>query len=298
MGMFSPVAPGIGRPYTPFSQSVPTSPAPVVSQGAAPTTGGTPIEILRRILIANGHNPDEVAIYINDLEAKQAAYTASAGHANKVLESQINDAKLNREQAWRLAKFQATTQTGLQNRQLQQQAEQFKASHGLEMARAAASFESSPDMQWSRDDFKSALGRVSQGYSPAPISESASPKPKSWEDFQALTNVGGASKSSGNATADPGGRTGSTTDPRMTAASAVMKAIPPSESPGNDGQDWMALRAIENLYMAGRPGEVERLGAPRRKIAQAGLARLGYDPALVEQDRMRALPGQSSVRAA
>ncbi len=44
--------------------------------------------------------------------------------------------------------------------------------------------------------------------------------------------------------------------------------------------------AIRSRYAARRPGEVERLGKPRRPIAQAGLQRMGADPALVERVAM------------
>jgi hypothetical protein len=235
----------------------------------------------------------------------QQAIKESSGWARIQEENRLKDAKAGRENAYKIAELSAKTsrygtdqQTKMQLAQLQQADRHFAANHGLEMAKAYTQFAQTPDMMWAQADFKSALGNVSQGYSPAPIAASASPKPKTYDDFAALSNYpgGGGTNSGGNATADPGGRTG--TDPRVSAANAVMKAIPPSQTPGNDGQDWAALRAIENLYMAGRPGEVERLGAPRRKIAQAGLARLGYSPELVEQDRMRALPGQGSVRAA
>ena len=82
----------------------------------------------------------------------------------------------------------------------------------------------------------------------------------------------------------------------MTAANAVMKALPPSEGMGNDDQDWAALNAIRSLYFGAKPGEVEKLGQERQKIARGGLARLGYNPRLVEEERARSLPGQGSVR--
>jgi len=295
MGMFSPIAPGIGAPYTPFSQSVPTvAPAAATAAASGGTATATPTSP------GAGATPSQWDAYIATI---QAAINASSGWEKTKLEAQMEDARKGRENAYAIAQLQARTsrygtdqQTKMQLAQLQQNQRQFEASHGLEIAKAYTQFASTPDMVWSLNDFKSAMGRVGQGFSPSPIAESASPKPKTYEDFAALTNYKAGGGGGGGGTADPGGR--SSRDARVSAANAVMKAIPPSDTPGNDGQDWAALRAIENLYMAGRPGEVERLGAPRRKIAQAGLARLGYDPALVESDRQRALPGQQSVRAA
>lgn len=311
MGIFAPLPPFIGtpattsnpnasNPLTPTTQialqnrPVAASASTAASGGASPTPPGA------------GATPSQWDQYIATI---QAAINASAGWERTKLEAQMEDARKGRANAYKIAELQAKTsrygtdqQTNMQLAQLKQNQKQFEASHGLELAKAYTQFASTPDMVWSLNDFKGALGRVGQGFSPQPIAASASPTPKTYEDFAALTNYKtGDGASSGSGTADPGGRAAggrSTTDARVTAANAVMRAIPPSETPGNDGQDWAALRAIENLYMAGRPGEVERLGAPRRKIAQAGLARLGYDPALVESDRQRALPGQGNVRAA
>jgi hypothetical protein len=109
---------------------------------------------------------------------------------------------------------------------------------------------------------------------------------------------GGGGGGGGSAAPGGGGGGGGGGDPRVSAANAVMRAIPPSEGPGGTGQDWAALDSIRNLYFAARPGQVERLGAQRRKIAEAGLARLGYDPRLVEEERRRSLPGQGSARMA
>jgi hypothetical protein len=73
-----------------------------------------------------------------------------------------------------------------------------------------------------------------------------------------------------------------------------MKALPPSETPGADGQDWNAINAIVEMYKSGRPGVEARLGPARTKIALAGLARQGYDPALISEEYKRTLPGQKS----
>ena len=161
-------------------------------------------------------------------------------------------------------------------------------------------------MRWSANDFDTAVRNIGLGSGPVPVSSQPSPQPKSWQDWTALTGFTTPTVQAGQSAASSGGGgpgqmqagAGGQADPRLAAANGILKALPPSSTPGHDENDWAALNAVKSLYMSGRPGDVEKLGAPRRKIAQAGLARLGYDANLVESDRQRALPGQGSVRAA
>jgi len=265
-----------------------------------------------------------------DQEISQIAQLiqATSGWEQKAAEMRMKDAQEGRANAYKIAQLQSETsrygvdaqrQTAMA--QLKQRAHEFELTHGLDVAKAYTAFSSTPDMMWARNDFLGAMGRVGQGLSPQPLSQSPSPQPKTWGDFQALSKYQGPGQGAGSGggssatapiptSADPGGRSGGGgaapqasaagggTDPRITAASAVMKAMPPSATQGNDDQDWAALRAIESLYFGGQPNTVAKLGEPRRKIAQAGLARLGYDPALVEWEYRRGLPGQGNVRAA
>jgi len=256
-------------------------------------------------------------------QALQEAAGAEDEYRTRALEAQMKSAAAARENAMKIAQLQSKTQrygidvqakTEMENRL--ERAREFDASHGLEIAKAYTAFASTPDMMFARNDFMSGMERVGQGLHPSPAMSQGTPHAKTWEDFAAIaqyngSQVPGASSGGGGsqpaqASASGGGggaNTASTssvgassggTDPRVTAANAVMKAIPPSDTPGADGQDWAALEAIRNLFTAGAPGSVERLGKPRTKIAMAGLARMGYDPDTIMEDYKRALPHQAS----
>lgn len=263
----------------------------------------------------------------------QQALAASSGFERWKIEQELRNAEKGRDNAYKIAQLQAKTsrygvdqQTRVALEQLKENARQFDATHGLEMQRfgldvaeAYTKYASTPDMRWSAADFDSAVQRVGLGQGPAPISTHADrPVPKTWESFDALRSYRsnppagygmGPGASVPNATTDSmrttnpvGGAPADANgdgipDPRHKAIRAVADALPPSAGTGTDGQDWAALRAIESLYMAGRPGSLERLGPARRKIAQAGMARLGYDPNLAEEEYQRGLPGQTSVRS-
>lgn len=242
--------------------------------------------------------PTTSAEWDNYIRILTAAWAESAGVERQKLAAQIEDAKKARENAMQIARLQAQTsrygtnaQVMTQLAQLRQNDRQFAASHGLEMAKAVAAYEQTPDLMFARNDLMSALGRVGAGYSPAPMASGGKPHAKTWEDFQALTNVAGGGGGGGSG---KGG--GTMADPRMKAIKSISDALPPSDDNGNDAQDWAALRAIESVYLSGNPA-YQKLGSARQKIASAGMARLGYDPVLAEQDRWRALPGQGSNRA-
>jgi hypothetical protein len=191
-------------------------------------------------------------------------------------------------------------------RELQEKQRQFDADHGLDIAKAYTAFSATPDMMFARNDFMSAMGRVGQGLSPAPYTAQGQPHAKSWEDFSSIAQYngstvpggssgggGGGGQAAAESAAGGGGTAASASDPRVSAASAIMKAAPPSESAGADDNDYAALNAIRSMYEAAHPG-MQRLGAPRLKIAQAGMARLGYDAPLAQYDYTRSLPGQKS----
>lgn len=281
-------------------------------------------------------SPEDLEQWNQYIAQIQAALAASSGFARTQLEAQMKDAEKARQNAYRIAQLNAETSrygvdVGRQNLldQLKEQARQFDANHalekdrfGLNVAEAYTRYAQTPDMVWALNDFKGALGRVGLGQNPTPVSANPEqPKAKTWEDFSALAGglpqyQGGRPSGGGGSAAPSGGvadvyrpgaaagpvtmdESGGTTGPdlREKAVTAVMRAMPPSETPGTDTQDWAALGAIRNLYFAGRPGEVERLGQQRRKTAMAGLARLGLDPVMVEEERRRSLPRQQSVRA-
>lgn len=264
---------------------------------------------------------DEAAQAVQAYDAYIARLTQtwqeSSGLQRKQIEAQIEDAKKARENALAIAQMQdATSRYGtdtsrdLRLAELRQNQRQFDATHaldmqryGLDVAKAYTEYSRTPDMMFARNDFMNAMARTGQGLHPQNVMSQGTPHAKTWADWTALagyntpTVQAGRSQGGGGSMA-PQGPTGGGTDQRQKAVQEIMKAMPPSDGDGYDGQDWEALNAIRSLYAARRPGDVERLGKERQKIANAGLARMGYDPALVNEDRMRTLPGQRSVRAA
>lgn len=235
----------------------------------------------------------------------------------KALEGQLKSAEAARQNAMKIAQLQASTsrygidaQSATAMRALKENARQFDAQHGLEIAKAYTAFASTPDLMFARNDFVDAMGRVGQGLSPqASITRNPGPVAKTYEDFSALAQYngsqvpgassdgGGGGGSSQPAAASGGG--GEAKDPRIAAANAIVKALPPSDNQGHDGQDWAAINAMRSLYSSGRPGIEARLGASRTKTGLAAIARAGFDPNLVHEEYTRALPGQGSpIRAA
>ena len=192
---------------------------------------------------------------------------------------------------------------------------------GLDRANAYTAYASTPDKRFMASDFADAMDRLGQGLGVRPYGTTAgNPTPKTWDDFTALSayptgsdpsasvgagSAGGSSMlgsgqmgASTDATAGGGGgATGSTTDPRITASTAVMKAIPPSDSAGHDISDQAALSAIQNIYKAGRPGALQRMLPGQQQQFGAGLARLGYNApdAIAQMSRQGIGQGSSTA---
>lgn len=270
--------------------------------------------------------PSAYDAYINQIGASlQEASGADNAYREKALSAQMESAKEARANAMEIAQLQASTSrygvdvaSADRMKALKENARQFDATHGLEIAKAYTAFSSTPDMMFARNDFVNAMNRVGQGGGmPQPvITQSPGPQAKTWQDFSALASYNGSqvpgggggaaaqpSASGGGGSAQPaaapGGGAGAQSsaqppDPRLKAANAIVQAIPPSQSAGNDDNDWAAINAIRSLYAAALPGTFERLGAQRTKIAQAGMARAGFDPVLVHEEYLRSLPGQMS----
>jgi len=278
-------------------------------------------------LPSNDYTPEELAQIIKSYDDAIATVTEgqqiATGLEKKQIEARIEDMVQGRANAIKIAQLTADTSrygtdVGRQTRldELTQNQRQFDSTHaldlqkfGLDYAKAYTDYARTPDMRWSANDFDTAVANIRGGGGPVSARAQAAPTPKSWESFAALQGFntpvvragaggGQAYGGGGGAGASAGGAGAGAPDLRLKAMQAVGAAMPPSDGTGHDSQDWAALDALKSLYFSGRPGEVEKLGAPRRKIAQAGLARLGYDPALVESDRQRGLPGQQSVRRA
>jgi hypothetical protein len=263
---------------------------------------------LAGLLERKGMLPEDIQATLEYLNYQAKALQAATGMEKKQIEAQIADSKRGLDNQIKIAELNdRTSRYGIDERtkvelaQLEQNDRQFWANHGLEMqrfgldtAKAFTEYGRTYDDIWALQDLKHAVGRVSNNQGPAPLASHGSPHAKTWEDFNVLRQYGGGDAQSGGGAGmgDGGG------DPRVKAATGIMKALPPSESQGQDGQDWSELRAIESLYLSAKPKQVEMLGTERRKAAQAGLGRLGYNPALVEEERRRALPGQGRANAA
>lgn len=269
-----------------------------------------------------GMNADDVKRWEAYIATLTRAWQESSGIQRQQIEAQIQNAKDALANAREIANISAQTsrygtdvQAQTRLAELKQNQQQYDATHALDMqkyglsvAEAYTKYSQTPDMMWAQADFKDALGRVGQGLAPRPItSATPQPKAKSWEDFAALSGYntpvvqagqsgGGQAYSGGSGSG--GAASGGGPDLRLKAMKAIGEAMPPSETEGNDGQDWEALNAIRSLYFARRPGSVEKLGGQRQKIAEAGLARMGYDPGLVREEYQRSRPGQGSVRRA
>ncbi len=306
------------------------SPTGTTSTQAAPSSGN------RQRFYATAGGPVTLPADWSDDDARQwvAAYdqhiakleqswketagfqTREAELRRRQIEAQIEDAKQGRDNALELGRLQAETSrygvdVASRDRmvQLRQEQGQFDARHGLDVAKAYTEYARTPDMRWSSADFDEAIGQVGRGTPPQSLASRVNagdrPQAKTWQQFSVLANYGPGGG---------GGTTGATTDPmpggsgsgsgggdlRVKAADAIMKALPPSPEVGHNANNYAALDAIERLYFsADTPlGAVQQLGPARRKIAEAGLARKGYDPALVNEDYMRRQPGQGSVRSA
>jgi hypothetical protein len=299
---------------------IPYNPYPL-SQASSSST--TPQRNFRVGITQQG--PIYLPSELTDQEAQQAveaydkyiatltrAWEESSGLQRRQIESQIEDAKKGRENAMAIAQLNAQTsrygtdvQAQTRMAELRQNQAQFDQTHGLDVAKAYTAYSQTPDMMFARNDFVNALGRTNAGLGVKPMSTGgAQPHAKTWEDFAALQGFNTPAVQAGRSQGGGGGMQstasggGGGKDQRTSAVNAIMKAIPPSDGDGNDGQDWEALNAIRSLYAARRPGSVEGLGKERQKIANAGLARLGYDPALINEDYLRTRPGQGGVRLA
>jgi hypothetical protein len=236
-------------------------------------------------------------------------------YRTKALEAQMKSADAARANAMKIAQLQASTsrygidaQSATAMRALKENARQFDAQHGLDIAKAYTAFASTPDLMFARNDFMHGMQRVGQGLNPASIHEGGTPQAKTYQDFAALAQYNGSTvpgaSSAGAGSSQTASSSGGGTeakappDPRVQAAGAIMKALPPSESPGADGQDWNAINAIVEMYKSGNPA-IGKLTASQQKIGMAGLARAGYDPIRVQEDYLRTRPGQGSpIRAA
>lgn len=325
-----------GVPWAPGFAGSPTT-TRVTSGGLQPGQGkrryilteNGPIWLPENMQDMSAEEATQIAqTYDKAIQAQRTLLAQTTGLERRQIEAQIKDMEAGRANALTIARLQSADsrygtdeRTKVELAQLSQNQRQFDQTHaldlqrfgldtrrlGLDTAKAYTDYAQTYDDIWALQDFKGALGRVGQGLGPQPISTSETqPHAKTWADFSALagfdTLPAVQANQSGAMQAQQGGgmpgMPGSGSDSRVKAAGAIMKAIPPSDGTGHDEDNWAALNAIQNLYFAGKPGSVERLGRERQKIARGGLARRGFNPALVEEDYRRGLPGQRSARLA
>jgi hypothetical protein len=216
-------------------------------------------------------------------------------------ETQINQQRLALDTELGRGRLGLDTELGRGRLALDQQ------NFGLDYAKTAAQFESGPDMAFMWGDFQDALGRIGAGQPARAYGSTGTPTARTYADFQALA---GSPPPSGSGYTPPPGAvgtapptptgTGSVADPRITAATAVMKAIPPTDDPGHDESSRAALAALENIYRAQKPGTYQRLASRPGLLAasKAGYARAGYMPDDVFATMKTWNPGQQSPLAA
>jgi hypothetical protein len=235
--------------------------------------------------------------------------TAAANAWYQKQEAKLAQDRLDQE--WKIHQ----DQFGLDTAKFNQDVLNSNRNYGLDYAKAYTQYASGPDTMFQMADFQNALGRVGQGLGVGPLGNGATPTPRNITGFNAIAGVGapsgagytppagsvdamgaGATNANGGPATPTG--TGSTADPRITAANAIMKAIPPTDEYGHDPSTAAALSAIQNIYAAKKPGAYQKLLPGQEKAFGAGLARLGYDPNNAIADMTRAGIGQGSVTAA
>jgi hypothetical protein len=208
--------------------------------------------------------------------------------------------------------------SGEQARQFNASNELARANLGLNYAKTATDYLSTPDRHFQAADFTNMAGRALQGLGPQPYGANGAPTPKTTDDFAVLAGYtmpgeGAASGrgadagraeqvyAGGSSSFNEGGGSGgqSGTDPRLKAVRAVFDAIPPSNEYGLNDNDYSALMAAKHIYTTNLgPGTLQRMTPGQLAMNRSAGARLGYDVPSWEADYTRYQPGQGSSRAA
>lgn len=268
---------------------------------------------------SSSQQPASVSEWDQYIATIKQAMAASAGWEREKKRLELEDALKGRENAYRIAELSANTSrygvdVGRQNAldQLTENARQFDLDHGLnrdrlqlDVVKTGVEYLSTPDRAFMFGDLEDGLARAGMGLGPQPYGTQGQPHMKTWEDFAALSGFGdmpavqsGQSGAGVAATGGGAGQAGAGKDPRLSAATGILKAIPPSEGGGMDDDDYAALAAIENVYRASKPGSYERLRPGQRKMFAGGLARLGYNPEDAISQMRRNAPGQRAASMA
>lgn len=251
-----------------------------------------------------------VKSYDQHIATLTQAWQQSSGLQRKQIEAQIEDARKGRENAMEIARLQAETsrygidqQTKVAMDRLKEDQRQFDARQGMDRAKVATEYLSSPDRFVQASNFLDLSSHVLNGtYRGA----SPTPQPKTMADFDALTAGGNPGRQVGlPAGGGAQGRTtegpGSGTDARVKAMKAVLDAAPPSDEPGLDNNAYAVLDAAKAIYgMNLTPRQQAAIGSDKEYQQMLGSAgrRLGHNTEAWWQRQQRSLPGQGRANAA
>ena len=233
---------------------------------------------------------EQYQAYIDQLGA---AFQASSGFEREKLAAQIKDAAAARNNAYKIAKLQASTSrygVDVQSRdemaKLKENARQFDANHELDMARfglekqkfglsyaeGLTNYLQTPDRYFEAGTFMDQAGRAARGEPVGNYGSLGQPTPKTTADFSVLagypnpnaaaTDQPSAAAAAANGAyggmyqngANGGGTTGKTTDPRVQAMTAVIRNLPPSNELGLSDRDYAVLQAVQHI--ASTPGDL------------------------------------------
>lgn len=174
---------------------------------------------------------------------------------------------------------------------------------GLERAKAFTQYAQGPDTMFMLGDFTDAMTRIGQGFSPGVYGGGATPRSRTWAQFEALaapsgsgyTPPAGAVEAGGGAATDQQGP-----DQRLKAAEATLKAATMHDGDGLNESSQAALSAVENILRMRKPGVAQQIAS--RPGLQAGfnaaVSKLGYYAPDVQAELKRWNPGQGAVNAA
>ena len=308
-----------GVPWAPWYTG-PRTTTRTLGASAAQTPRPRFIQTANGIAEAPSHWTDEevrqyTAMWDAKVKEVTDALAKASGWEREKLRLELEDALKGRENAYKIAELQSNTSRygtdknyDAQMARLTEDSRQFDLNHGLDrdrlqldVVKTGVDYLSTPDRAFMYGDLQEGLGRAGLGLGPQPYGTNGQPHMKTWEDFAALSGFGanpavqagqsGATMAATGAGAAPPGGGG---DPRVKAATGILKAIPISDGQGMDDDDFAALNAIENVFRASKPGSYERMRPGQQAMFRAGLGRLGYwGPDALKQMRRNA-PGQQA----
>lgn len=314
-----------GSPYAPaspwFQQGVPAAPAPAP---AAAAPAGTAPKTPRYRFTAQG-GVFQVPEGVSDEDANEmlrrwdehvATLEKAANEGTEFDRAarlrQLEDVKEGRDNAYKIAQLSNSTSrygTDVQAKQqmadLKERQRQYDLTHGLDLerigldrAKTATDYLSTPDRYVQAGDFLDLSGQVMAGGGGASY-QGGRAQPKTMQDFAVLQSGGNPGRQIGQ----PGaGGAGGGTDPRVKAATDLMKQYGPSDGYGHDQNSYAVLDAAKQIFALPSltPGQQKSIRSSpqyQQMLSSAG-GRLGENVAEWQYQNKRSLPGQGSVRAA